>query len=215
MYRAVHADRGGRILVTDHAALAFDGARHVPFADAIPLPPDAVVVALERDAYASEKSGRPRHLGAGRLAAAALLPPGYLRTLLPAYVDVTDRPDLAPRPYAASAAPARASRCSRRVRSRTRSREFGRQPARGRSTSIPTAPCPAVSAVLWPPVSSRSAFASSRRVRRPTRRCMVPSGIASRTCARASVSPRISRSRPACSCWCCPGSSTVRTRSLR
>ncbi len=104
MFRAVHADRGGRILVTDHSALAFDGARHVPFADAIPLPPDAVVVPLERDAYASEKSGRPRHLGAGRLAAAALLPPGYLRTLLPAYVDVTDRPDLAPRPYAAVAA---------------------------------------------------------------------------------------------------------------
>ncbi len=104
MFRAVHADRGGRILVTDHPALAFDGARHVPFADATLLPPDAVVVPVERDAYASEKSGRPRHLGAGRLAAAALLPPGYLRTLLPSYVDAIDRPDLSPRPYAAVAA---------------------------------------------------------------------------------------------------------------
>jgi pyruvate-formate lyase-activating enzyme len=104
MFRAVHADRGGRILVTDHPALAFDGAHHVPFADALPLPPDTVVVPIERDAYASERSGRPRHLGAGRLAAAALLPPGYLRTLLPAYADATERPDLAPRPYAAVAA---------------------------------------------------------------------------------------------------------------
>jgi pyruvate-formate lyase-activating enzyme len=104
MYRAVHADRGGRILVADHAALAFDGARFVPLRDALPLPPDAVVVPIEREGLASERSGKPRRMGAGRLAAAALLPPGHLRTLLPAYVDATDRPELAPRPYAAVAA---------------------------------------------------------------------------------------------------------------
>jgi len=104
MYRAIHADRGGRILVADHAALAFDGARFVPLADAIPLPPDAVVVPIEREGLASERSGKPRRMGAGRLAAAALLPPGHLRTLLPAYVDATDRPELAARPYAAVAA---------------------------------------------------------------------------------------------------------------
>jgi pyruvate-formate lyase-activating enzyme len=104
MYRAVHADRGGRILVSEFPALAFDGGRHVPFADAVPLPPDAVVVPIEREALASERSGKPRRLGAGRLAAAALLPPGYLRAQLPAYVDATDRPDIAPRPYAALAA---------------------------------------------------------------------------------------------------------------
>jgi pyruvate-formate lyase-activating enzyme len=104
MFRAVHADRGGRILVTDHPALAFDGARHVPFTDATALPPDATVVPIEREALASERSGRPRRLGAGRLAAAALLPPGYLRTQLPAYVDANGRPDLDPRPYAAVAA---------------------------------------------------------------------------------------------------------------
>jgi pyruvate-formate lyase-activating enzyme len=104
MYRAVHADRGGRILVADHAALAFDGAGFVPFADALPLPGGAVVVPVEREALAAERSGKPRRLGAGRLAAAALLPPGHLRTLLPAYIDATDRPDLGPRPYAAVAA---------------------------------------------------------------------------------------------------------------
>ena len=103
MYRAVHADRGGRILVADHAALAFDGGRFVPFADGIPLPPGAAVVPIEREGLASERSGKPRKMGAGRLAAAALLPPGHLRTLLPAYVDATDRPELAPRPYAAIA----------------------------------------------------------------------------------------------------------------
>lgn len=104
MYRAVHADRSGRILVTDHPALAFDGARHVPFADAMAMPGDAVVVPFEREAFASEKSGKPRRLGSGRLAAAALLPPGYLRTLLPAYADATGSHDLPPRPYAAVAA---------------------------------------------------------------------------------------------------------------
>jgi hypothetical protein len=104
MYRAVHADRGGRILVTDHPALAFDGVRMVPFNDGIALPPDAVVVPVEREALASERSGKPRRLGAGRLVAAALLPAGHLRTQLPAYVDEPGRADLAPRPYAAVAA---------------------------------------------------------------------------------------------------------------
>lgn len=104
MYRAVHADRGGRILVTDHPAYAFDGVRPVPLTDALPLPADATVVAIEREGIASERSGKPRRLGAGRLAAAAILPPGYLRTQLPAYVDATDRAELAPRPYAAVAA---------------------------------------------------------------------------------------------------------------
>ena len=104
MYRAVHADRGGRILVADHPALAYDGARPVPFGLAIPLPPEATVISIEREALASERSGRPRRLGAGRLCAAALLPPGYLRTQLPAYVDEPGKPDLAPRQYAAVAA---------------------------------------------------------------------------------------------------------------
>ncbi len=104
MYRAVHADRGGRILVADHPALAFDGVRTVPFGDAIPLPPEAVVVSIEREALASERSGKPRRLGAGRLTAAALLPPGFLRTQLPAFVDEPGKPDLAPKPYTAVAA---------------------------------------------------------------------------------------------------------------
>lgn len=92
------------MIVTDHPALAFDGVRGVPFADAIPLPADATVVAVAREALAAERSGDPRRLGRGRLAAAALLPPGYVRTQIPAYVDETGIAELTPRAYAAVAA---------------------------------------------------------------------------------------------------------------
>jgi pyruvate-formate lyase-activating enzyme len=104
MYRAVHADRAGRIIVSDHAAAAFDGAATVPFTDAIPLPSGAVVTHLEREAETLDRSGRARGVGAGRLAVAAVLPPGHLRTQLPAYADATDKPDLTPRAYTAVAA---------------------------------------------------------------------------------------------------------------
>ena len=59
---------------------------------------------IEREAETLDRSGRARGVGAGRLAVAAILPPGHLRTQLPAYADATDKPDLAPRAYAAVAA---------------------------------------------------------------------------------------------------------------
>ncbi len=104
MYRAVHADRSGRVIVSDHAAAAFDGAATVPFADALPLPNDATVVPIEREAVTLDRAGRTHRAAAGRLAVAALVPPGHLRTQLPAYADAPGRPELAPRPYAAVAA---------------------------------------------------------------------------------------------------------------
>src|SRR6185503_19966785 len=104
MYRAVHADRAGRVIVSDYAAAAFDGAATVPFADALALPSGASVLHIEREAETLDKSGRARRVGAGRLAVAAVLPPGHLRTLLPAYADATDKADLPPRTYAAVAA---------------------------------------------------------------------------------------------------------------
>ena len=104
MYRAVHADRAGRVIVSDYAAAAFDGAATVPFADALPLPSGASVLHVEREAETLDKSGRARRVGSGRLAVAAVLPPGHLRTQLPAYADATDKPDLMPRAYAAVAA---------------------------------------------------------------------------------------------------------------
>jgi pyruvate-formate lyase-activating enzyme len=104
VYRAVHADRAGRIIVSDHAAAAFDGAATVPFSDALPLPAGATVMHVEREAETLDRSGRARGVGAGRLAVAAVLPRGHLRTQLPAYADATDKPDLTPRAYAAVAA---------------------------------------------------------------------------------------------------------------
>jgi len=104
VYRAVHADRAGRVIVSDHAAAAFDGSATVPFADALPLPSGTTVLHLEREAETLDRSGRARGVGTGRLAVAALLPPGHLRTQLPAYADATDRPELAARGYTAVAA---------------------------------------------------------------------------------------------------------------
>jgi len=104
VYRAVHADRAGRVIVSDYAAAGFDGASTVPFADPVRLPTGATVLHIEREAETLDRSGRARGVGAGRLAVAAILPPGHLRTQLPAYADETDKPDLPPRAYAAVAA---------------------------------------------------------------------------------------------------------------
>jgi pyruvate-formate lyase-activating enzyme len=104
VYRAVHADRAGRVIVSDHAAAAFDGAATVPFSDALRLPAGATVLHLEREAETLDRSGRARRVGPGRLAVAAVLPPGHVRTQLPAYADAPDKPDLMPRAYTAVAA---------------------------------------------------------------------------------------------------------------
>ncbi len=90
--------------MSDHAAAAFDGAATVPFSDVLRLPAGATVLHLEREAETLDRTGRARRVGPGRLAVAAVLPPGHLRTQLPAYADAPDKPDLAPRAYAAVAA---------------------------------------------------------------------------------------------------------------
>ena len=90
--------------MSDHAAAAFDGDATVPFSDPVRLPTGATVTHIEREAETLDRSARARRVGPGRLAVAAFLPPGYLRTQLPAYADAPDRPDLTPRAYAAVAA---------------------------------------------------------------------------------------------------------------
>ena len=90
--------------MSDHAAAAFAGAATVPFSDGIKLPTGASVIHIEREAETLDKSGRARRVGPGRLAVAAVLPPGFLRTQLPAYADAPDKPDLTPRAYSAVAA---------------------------------------------------------------------------------------------------------------
>lgn len=90
--------------MSDHAAAAFDGAETVPFSDPVRLPTGATVLHIERETETLDRTGRARRVGPGRLAVAAILPPGHLRTLLPAYADAPDKPDLTPRAYAAVAA---------------------------------------------------------------------------------------------------------------
>jgi len=53
-----------------------------------------------------DRTGRPRELGQGRFGVAAILPVGYLRMTLPAYIDDLGTPPLRPRAYAAVGADA-------------------------------------------------------------------------------------------------------------
>ena len=103
MFSAVHSDRSGRVYVSaDWAACAFDGSRTVELDTAIPLPEGTTLVPLAREAEGLDRQGRARPIGASRWALGAVLPPGYTRTLHPAYRDEGLRESpLAPLPTAA------------------------------------------------------------------------------------------------------------------
>ena len=96
MLTAIHTDRAGRIVIAaDYGAAARAGEQVRAFEQGIPLPSDARVVPLpDRDALGIDRQGRPRALGAGRWAVAAILAPGHIRTGLPAYSGA--RADAAP-----------------------------------------------------------------------------------------------------------------------
>lgn len=105
MYASVHTDRSGRVFVSDdHTAAGMDGPEATPFEGGIPLPADAEVVPIARDAVGFGRDGRVRTLARGRLALAAVLPAGYVRHLFPAYRDDASKPPLELVPYAAVAA---------------------------------------------------------------------------------------------------------------
>jgi len=108
MFSAVHSDRSGRLVVAaDYAAAASDGSQVGPLLKAVPLPPGTEVVHLPgRIGLGLDRTGRPRELGQGRFGVAAILPVGYLRMSLPAYIDDLGTPPLRPRAYAAVAADA-------------------------------------------------------------------------------------------------------------
>src|SRR5438876_1695856 len=55
----------------------------------------------ERPGLAPDRTGRARELGAGRFGVGAIVPIGYLRMALPAYIDDLGAPPLRPRAYAA------------------------------------------------------------------------------------------------------------------
>ncbi|GAC1696840.1 MAG: hypothetical protein NVS9B6_04410 [Candidatus Limnocylindrales bacterium] len=106
MLTAIHTDRTGRIVVAaDYGAAAQAGGPARAFELGIPLPPHARVVPLpDRDALGIDRQGRPRSLGAGRWAVAAILGPGHLRTRLPACTGRDDAGPLEAQGYAAVAA---------------------------------------------------------------------------------------------------------------
>ena len=88
MFSAVHSDRSGRVYVSaDWGACAFDGYRTIEIDTVIPLPEGSTLVPLMREAEGLDRHGRARPLGTSRWALGAVLPPGFTRTLHPAYVD--------------------------------------------------------------------------------------------------------------------------------
>ena len=88
MFSAVHSDRSGRVYVSaDWGACAFDGDRTIEIDTVVPLPEGARLVPLSREAEGLDRHGRARPLGPSRWALGAVLPPGFTRTLHPAYVD--------------------------------------------------------------------------------------------------------------------------------
>lgn len=103
MFSAVHSDRSGRVYVSaDWGACAFDGARTLELDTAIPLPDGATLVPLAREAEGLDRLGRARPIGTSRWALGAVLPPGFTRTLHPAYRDEALRESpLPPLPTAA------------------------------------------------------------------------------------------------------------------
>jgi len=88
MFSAVHSDRAGRVYVSaDWGACAFDGDRTIEIDTVIPLPEGSRLVPLSREAEGLDRHGRARPIGPSRWALGAVLPPGFTRSLHPAYVD--------------------------------------------------------------------------------------------------------------------------------
>lgn len=105
MYVSVHTDRSGRVFVSDdHRAAGSDGARAIDLTEAVPIPRGTRLLPIDREAEGLDRAGRARALGRGRLALAAILPPGHARLLFPAYRDDRAARDLDPLAYAAVAA---------------------------------------------------------------------------------------------------------------
>src|SRR5260221_4322062 len=106
MFQAVHSDRSGRVFVSaDYGATGLDGSVPAVLEHAVPLPPGAELVPLaDRAAVGIDRRGLPRSLGPARWAVAALLPPGHVRTHLPAVEAASGAAPLEPLAYTAVAA---------------------------------------------------------------------------------------------------------------
>ena len=93
------------MLAADYAPAMFDGAEVRAFAG-IGARGSPFLTLAGREAVGLDRAGKPRPLGAGRFAVAALPPYGAIRTALPAYVESEGAASLEHRPYAAAAADA-------------------------------------------------------------------------------------------------------------
>lgn len=95
-------------MAADYGAAALDGPVATALERAVPLPAGAELVPLpDRAAVGLDRRGLPRSLGPARWALGAILPPGHLRTHLPAALIAAGAPALEPLPYAAVAADGR------------------------------------------------------------------------------------------------------------
>lgn len=109
MFQAVHTDRSGRVFVAaDYGAAGLAGPTAAGLDRAVPLPANAELVPLtDRAAVGLDRRGLPRSLGAARWAVGAILPPGYLRTHVPAAAAAPNAASLDPLSYAAVGADSR------------------------------------------------------------------------------------------------------------
>lgn len=105
MLAALYADDRGRFYDFPAAAVGRLGREMVPLtpAEVMPLPPGSDIMFLPGRAAVVWRNGRPELLGEKRLALAAVLPAGYTRTHLPAYVTSAGAPPLPLFGYAAVA----------------------------------------------------------------------------------------------------------------
>ena len=107
MQRLLYADRNGRLRVHPRLGAAARSGWQVDAPDGfIPMPPGTTLMHLPgRSPVGRAASGQVVEVDEpDGLAMAAVLPPGYLRTLLPAYVEEPDAPVLPLYGYAAVAA---------------------------------------------------------------------------------------------------------------
>jgi pyruvate-formate lyase-activating enzyme len=95
------ADQNGKIFdLPQHAALGLSGGDFIPISEKelIPLPSGSQLFVIKKGIIMAEKDGVPVYLekmrGKRIFPVAAFMPAGYTRTLMPAYVEKTEKPYL-------------------------------------------------------------------------------------------------------------------------
>lgn len=99
MPHLLYADSRGRVFDSSrHAALGLSGGDFVPVPerDLVPLPPGSEIFVIEKGIAVAQRDGAAAYLerldGKRIFPVAAFMPAGYTRTLLPAYVERSEKP---------------------------------------------------------------------------------------------------------------------------